>query len=64
MKLSNDKKSIILRVYETEGKKTITKIKLAGTIRNTKLIDFLETEIQEIKNIEKDTIIIDIILLK
>ena len=26
----------------------------------TKLIDFLETEIQEIKDIEKDTIIIDI----
>jgi len=60
MKLSNDKKDIILRIYETEGKKTLTKIKLAGTIRNAKLIDFLEIEIQEIKGIEKDTIIIDI----
>jgi alpha-mannosidase len=60
MKLSDDKQDIILRVYETEGKKTLTKIKLAGTIINAKLIDFLETEIQEIKDIEKDTIIIDI----
>jgi alpha-mannosidase len=60
MKLSDDKKDIILRVYETEGKKTLTKIKLAGTIINTKLIDFLENEIQVIKDIEKDTIIIDI----
>ena len=60
MKLSDDKKDIILRVYETEGKKTLTKIKLAGTIINAKLIDFLETEIQVIEDIEKDTIIIDI----
>jgi len=60
MKLSDDKKDIILRVYETEGKKTLTKIKIAGTIINAKLIDFLETDIQEVKDIEKDTIIIDI----
>ena len=60
MKLSDDKKGIILRVYETEGKKTITKIKLAAKIRKTKLIDFMENEIQEIKKIENDTIIIEI----
>jgi alpha-mannosidase len=60
MKLSDDKKGIILRVYETEGKKTITKIKLAAKIKNVKLIDFLENEIQEIKIIENDTITIEI----
>ena len=41
MKLSDDKKDIILRVYETEGKKTITKIKLAGTIINDQVNRFL-----------------------
>ena len=60
MKLSDDKKGIILRVYETEGKKTITKIKLAAKIKNIKLIDFLENEIQEIKMIENDTVTIEI----
>ena len=60
MKLSDDKKGIILRIYETEGKKTVTKIKLAAKIKNTKLIDFMENEIQEIKKIENDTIIIQI----
>ncbi|HJU58322.1 MAG TPA: glycosyl hydrolase-related protein [Nitrososphaeraceae archaeon] len=60
MKLSDDKKGIILRVYETEGKKTITKIKLAAKIKNVKLVDFLENEIHEIKRIEYDTITIEI----
>jgi alpha-mannosidase len=60
MKLSDDKKGIILRIYETEGKKTVTKIKLAAKIKNTKVIDFMENEIQEIKKIENDTIIIQI----
>ncbi|HEX7258370.1 MAG TPA: glycosyl hydrolase-related protein [Nitrososphaeraceae archaeon] len=60
MKLSDDKKGVILRVYEIEGKKTITKIKLAANIKNVKLIDFMEDEIQEIKEIENDTITIEI----
>ena len=60
MKLSDDKKGIILRIYETEGKKTIAKIKLVAKIKNTKLIDFMENEIQEIKKIDNDTIIIQI----
>jgi alpha-mannosidase len=60
MKLSDDKKGIILRVYEIEGKKTITKIKLAANIKNVKLIDFMENEIQEIKEIENDTVTIEI----
>jgi alpha-mannosidase len=60
MKISDDKKGIILRIYETEGKKTLTKIKLAAKIKNIKLIDFMENEIQEIKKIENDTIIIQI----
>ena len=60
MKLSDDKKGIILRIYETEGKKTVTKIKFAAKIKNTKVIDFMENEIQEIKKIENDTIIIQI----
>jgi alpha-mannosidase len=60
MKLSDDKKGVILRVYEIEGKKTITKIKLAAKIKNVKLIDFMENEIQEIKEIENDTVTIEI----
>ena len=60
MKLSDDKKGVILRVYEIEGKKTITKIKLAANIKNVKLIDFMEDEIQEIKEIENDTVTIEI----
>ena len=60
MKLSDDKKGIILRVYETEGKKTITKIKLAAKMKYVKLVDFLENEIHEIKRIENDTITIEI----
>ncbi len=60
MKLSEDKKGIILRVYENEGKKTITKIKFAVPIRNVKLIDFMENEIQDIKVIENDTLTIEI----
>jgi alpha-mannosidase len=60
MKLSDDKKGIILRIYETEGKKTMAKIKLVAKIKNTKLIDFMENEIQEIKKIDNDTIIIQI----
>ena len=58
MKISDDKKGILLRIYETEGKKTIAKIKLAAKIKNTKLIDFMENEIKEIKEIEEDTITI------
>jgi alpha-mannosidase len=60
MKLSEDKKGIILRVYENEGKKTITKIKFAVPIRNVKLIDFMENEIQDIKVIGNDTLTIEI----
>jgi alpha-mannosidase len=60
MKLSEDKKGIILRVYENEGKKTITKIKFAVPIRNVKLIDFMENEIQDIEVIENDTLTIEI----
>ena len=58
MKLSDDKKGITLRIYETEGKKTFTKIKFAYKIKNVKLIDFMENEIQEIKAIEKNEITI------
>ena len=58
MKLSDDKKGIVLRIYETEGKKTFTKIKLAPKIKNVKLIDFMENEIREIKDIEKNEITI------
>jgi mannosylglycerate hydrolase len=60
MKLSDDKKGIILRVYETEGKNTVTKIKFAAKIKSVKLIDFLENEIQEIKKIENDTVTIEV----
>jgi alpha-mannosidase len=60
IKLSDDKKAIILRIYETEGKKTIAKIKFAAKIKNTKLIDFMENEIQEIKEIDDDTITIQL----
>ena len=49
MKLSDDKKGIILRVYETEGKKTITKIKLAAKIKNVKLIDFWRMKFKKLK---------------
>ncbi|HET7643097.1 MAG TPA: glycosyl hydrolase-related protein [Nitrososphaeraceae archaeon] len=58
MKLSDDKKGITLRIYETEGKKTFTKIKFASKIKNVKLIDFMENEIGEIKAIEKNEITI------
>jgi alpha-mannosidase len=59
MKLSDDKKGIVLRIYETEGKKTLTKIKLVTKIKNVKLIDFMENESQEIKAVQNNEISID-----
>ena len=46
MKLSDDKKDIILRVYETEGKKTLTKIKLEVFVNSIQRIHALQLEVE------------------
>jgi alpha-mannosidase len=60
IKLSNDRKTIILRIYETEGKKTSVKIKLALNVKAAEIVDLMGNKIQEIKNIENNEMNIEI----
>ena len=60
IKLSEDKKTIILRVYETEGKKTPVKITFPIKIKNAKKTDFMDNSIEDIKKIDGNSINIEI----
>jgi len=60
IKLSDDRKTIILRIYETEGKKTSVKIKLALNVKAAEIVDLMGNKIQEIKNIENNEMNIEI----
>jgi alpha-mannosidase len=48
IKMSEDEKAIIIRFYETEGKKTLAKLRFARKIKSIWLIDLLENDVKRV----------------
>jgi alpha-mannosidase len=48
LKISEDKEAIIIRFYETEGKKTLAKLRFARKAKSIWLTDLLENNIKQI----------------
>jgi alpha-mannosidase len=48
LKRSGDEKAIIIRFYETEGKKTLAKLRFARKIKSIWLTDLLENDIKQV----------------
>jgi alpha-mannosidase len=46
--MSEDEKAIIIRFYETEGKKTLAKLRFARKIKSIWLIDLLENDVKRV----------------
>ena len=53
LKLSEDKNAIIVRFYETEGKKTLAKLRFAKKIKSICLTDLLENDLNQVINVER-----------
>ena len=51
LKLSEDKNAIIVRFYETEGKKTLAKLRFAKKIKSICLTDLLENDLKQVINV-------------
>ena len=51
LKLSEDKNAIIVRLYETEGKKTLAKLRFAKKIKSICLTDLLENDLNQVINV-------------
>ena len=51
LKLSEDKNAIIVRFYETEGKKTLAKLRFAKKIKSICLTDLLENDLNQVINV-------------
>src|SRR5215216_385429 len=48
IKMSEDEKAIIIRFYETEGKKTLAKLRFARKIKSIWLTDLLENDVKRV----------------
>ena len=46
----DDKKAIIIRFYETEGEKTLARLRFARKVKSIFITDLLENEIKEVIN--------------
>ena len=51
LKLSEDKNAIIVRFYETEGKKTLAKLRFAKKIKSICPTDLLENDLNQVINV-------------
>lgn len=56
MKLDDNKRSIVLRVYETEGTKTNARIQLPLNIKYAEIIDFNGNKLQTLEKIENNAL--------
>jgi alpha-mannosidase len=56
LKMSEDKKSIIVRFYETEGKRTVANLKFGKIIKSAAVTDLLENEIRKLKLFKDHTL--------
>ncbi|HEX5519846.1 MAG TPA: glycosyl hydrolase-related protein, partial [Candidatus Nitrosocosmicus sp.] len=61
LKLSkNSKSTIMVRIYETEGrKKTLAKLRFGRSIKSASFTDLLGNEIKKIKPLDKQQILIE-----
>ncbi len=60
LKMSEDKKSIIVRFYETEGKRTVATLRFGLMVKSAALTDLLENEIKKLKESKCYTLQMDI----
>jgi alpha-mannosidase len=62
LKISEDKKAIIIRFYETEGEKTLARLRFARKVKSLFITDLLENEIKVIndQNWKKDVLEIEV----
>jgi alpha-mannosidase len=58
--MSEDRKSVVVRFFETEGKRTVANLKFGKIIKSAVVTDLLENEIRKLKLIEDDAIQIEV----
>jgi alpha-mannosidase len=59
-KMSEDNKSVIVRFFETEGKRAVASLKFGKIIKSGVITDLLENEIKKLKQFKNDTLQIEV----
>jgi alpha-mannosidase len=60
LRMSEDNKSVIVRFFETEGKRTVANLKFCKIIKSAVVTDLLENEIRKLEQIKNDTLQIEV----
>jgi alpha-mannosidase len=60
LRMSEDNKSVIVRFFETEGKRTVASLKFGKIIKSGVITDLLENEIKKLKQFKNDTLQIEV----
>jgi alpha-mannosidase len=58
--MGEDKKSVIVRFFETEGKRIVASLKFGKIIKSAVVTDLLENEIRKLEQIKNDVLQIDV----
>jgi alpha-mannosidase len=58
--MSEDNKSVIVRFFETEGKRAVASLKFGKIIKSGVITDLLENEIKKLKQFKNDTLQIEV----
>ena len=56
LRMSEDNKSVIVRFFETEGKRTVANLKFGKIIKSAVVTDLLENEITKLKQFKDDSL--------
>ena len=60
LRMSEDKKSVIVRFFETEGKRTVASLKFGKIIKAAVVTDLLENKIRKLEQIKNDALEIEV----
>ncbi len=60
LRMGKDKKSVIVRFFETEGKRIVASLKFGKIIKSAVVTDLLENEIRKLEQIKNDALQIDV----
>jgi alpha-mannosidase len=60
LRMSEDNKSVIVRFFETEGKRTVAYLKFGKIIKSATVTDLLENEIRKLEQNNNDTLQIEV----
>jgi alpha-mannosidase len=56
LRMGEDKKSVIVRFFETEGKRIVASLKFGKIIKSAVVTDLLENEIRKLEQIKNDVL--------